>query len=117
MLNPPLIFILLVALIMVASWIIYLVDKQKRANETPFKASDNNKKIDQSVSDSGGGEVNDYFEANIVQVNKTDGVSSTPVDPNKLTIRNDQQYYKLDIVIDSVPLDEAIKNDQVKKKR
>ena len=52
-------------------------------------------------------EMKNYYEANIIKVNKTDGIHSMPVEPNKILFNDRKQLNKLDIVIEKYPAGKA----------
>ncbi|MCL6638959.1 MAG: hypothetical protein K6T80_04650 [Firmicutes bacterium] len=57
------------------------------------------------------GEVNKFYEANIVMVNKTDGVGYEPVDPNKMPVNSLKWLNRLDIVIERTPINKALNEE------
>jgi hypothetical protein len=63
------------------------------------------------------GEAPDFHEVNIVKVNKTDGIQTESVDPNRMSLTSSGQPYKLDIVIEKTPIDKVLKNEYVERKR
>jgi len=130
-------FILIFLSLLTIAGFIYLtriiLDLRKRLNESTSKASENNENIanvsiseavntapakinkaDKSCfykrNDTDVKEANDYCEANIMKVNKADGIQYAPVNPNRMSLRGSEQLYKLDIVIEKPLIDKPAKN-------
>ncbi len=70
-----------------------------------------------SVSVDNDVEVSDYREANIMKVNKIDGLQTNSVDPNRMSLKSTERLFDLDIVVARTPISKAIKNDNVERKR
>ena len=81
------------------------VEFGKIINSNRFKIFENNQK-----------ETHDYHEANIMQVNKTDGAQATPVNPNRMSLGRTEQLYKLDIVVEKTPINQVLNNDHIERK-
>jgi hypothetical protein len=62
-------------------------------------------------------EVPDYREANIMKVNKIDGLQTNSVDPNRMSLKGTERLFDLDIVVARTPINKAIKNNYVERKR